>query len=87
MRSRALSLYEETGKHLGVKPYVKGSLAGSVPVAAPAGAGAAAGMNVNMNFDLSGLVRQVVINNQNDIDDALNTIADSLRIVFQNMVK
>lgn len=46
---------------------------------------------INLNFDLTGLVRQVVIENREDIDGAVDriadTIANNLRSVFQNMTK
>lgn len=71
MRNRALGLWEETGRRLGIG------------LAAPALAGA----TVNINFDLAGLVGQVVINNQSDIDKAVERVADSLRNVFQNMAQ
>ena len=85
MRSRALALYEETGRRLGVRPYVEGGFAGSVPVAVPSATGTT--INVDMSFDLGGLVRQVVINKESDIDEAVDMIADKLRSAFQNMVK
>ena len=119
MRSRALELWAETGKRLGVdakirtnianlaeyrniKAYASGGFAGamqSMPMAAggwevpasaplPVMSGAA---TINLNFDLAGLVGQVVIENRDNIDGAVDniagTIADNLRKVFQNMTK
>jgi len=80
MRDRALGLWEETGRRLG-----------AVPVAAPAPAlaGAAPSATVNLNFDLKGLVGQVVVNNQPELDKAADNIArviaDGLRETFRNM--
>lgn len=82
-RSRALALYEETGRRLGVKTYAEGGFAGQVTVAAPSLSGNTP--IINLNFDLAGLVRQVVINNESDIDKAIDKIADNLRSAFQNM--
>jgi len=48
---------------------------------------ALAGATVNINFDLAGLVDQVVINKESDIDKAVDKIADNLLSAFQNMVK
>ena len=46
---------------------------------------------INLNFDLTGLIRQVVIESREDIDGAVDKIADAiannLRAVFQNMTK
>jgi hypothetical protein len=41
----------------------------------------------NINFDFEGLVGQVLINNESDIDKAVDKIADNLRNAFHNMVK
>jgi len=101
MRARALALYEETGRRLGVRPYAEGGLVGTategwrekipvnpVPSLAFALPGSA---TINLNFDLTGLVRQVVIENREDIDGAVDKITDAiannLRSVFQNMTK
>jgi len=93
MRSRALARWEETGRRLGVRPYAEGGFARPVPALAPAGVSAVTtpAVNINLNFDLTGLVRQVVINNSSDIEAAIDkitgVIADNLRSAFQNMTK
>jgi tape measure domain-containing protein len=92
MRSRALALYEETGRRLGVRPYAEGGLVGPVPALAVGGVSQAMPTaTINMHFDLAGLVGQIVVNNQSDIDSAIDriagAIADNLRGIFQNMTK
>ncbi len=95
MRGRAIALYEEAGRRLGVRPYAEGGFAGPIPTAVPAVAGlggfAPPSATINLNFDLGGLVRQVIIENRDDIDDAVDkitgAIANNLRGVFQNMTK
>jgi hypothetical protein len=99
MRARALALYEETGKRLGVRPYAEGGFAGAltqnreqkIPVSLTPSLAMPGSATINLNFDLAGLVNQVVIENRDDIDDAVDritdTIANNLRAVFQNMTK
>lgn len=99
MRARALTLYEETGKRLGVKPYAEGGFAGTltqnrehkIPVSLTPSLAAPGPVTVNLNFDLAGLVSHVVIENRDDIDNAIDKITDAiasnLREVFQNMTK
>jgi len=99
MRSRALSLWEETGRRLGVRPYAEGGFAGAltqnreqkIPVSSTLSLAMPGPATINLNFDLTGLVRQVVIESREDIDDAVDKIADAiannLRSVFQNMTK
>jgi len=88
MRSHALALYEETGRGLGVRPYAGGEkiLVSFTPSLAVPGSA-----TINLNFDLTGLVRQVVIEKREDIDGAVDKITDeianNLRAVFQNMTK
>ncbi len=99
MRSRALALYEETGRRLGVRPYEEGGFAGAltqnreqkIPVSFTPSLAMPGPATINLNFDLTGLVRQVVIENRDDIDNAIDKITDvianNLREVFQNMTK
>ena len=101
MRARALALYEETGRRLGIRPYAEGGLVGTmtegwrekIPVSfTPSLSLAMPGpATINLNFDLTGLVGQVVIESREDIDGAVDRIADAiannLRAVFQNMTK
>ena len=99
MRSRALALYEETGRRLGVRPYAEGGLVGTmtegwrekIPVSSVPSLALPGPATINLNFDLTGLVRQVVIESREDIDGAVDRIADAiannLRAVFQNMTK
>ena len=99
MRSRALALYEETGRRLGVRPYAEGGLVGTmtegwrekIPVSSVPSLALPGPATINLNFDLTGLVRQVVIEKREDIDGAVDKITDAiannLREVFQNMTK
>lgn len=99
MRARALALYEETGRRLGVRPYAEGGFAGAltqnreqkIPVSFTPSFATLGPATINLNFDLTGLVRQVVIENREDIDGAVDKITDAiannLRSVFQNMTK
>jgi hypothetical protein len=91
MRARALELWQQTGELLGVRPYAEGGFAGPIPALAPVGIPSVPTATINMHFDLAGLVGQVVVNNQNDIESAIDTItgaiADNLRGIFQNMTR
>ena len=99
MRARALALYEETGKRLGVRPYADGGFAGvipesreqKIPVSVTPSLAMPGSATINLNFDLAGLVSQVVIESREDIDGAVNRITDAiannLRAIFQNMTK
>lgn len=99
MRARALALYEETGRRLGVRPYEEGGFAGAltqnreqkIPVSFTPSLAMPGPATINLNFDLTGLVRQVVIERREDIDGAVDKITDAiannLREVFQNMTK
>jgi len=99
MRSRALGLWEEAGRRLGVRPYAEGGLVGTmtegwrekIPVSSVPSLAMPGPATINLNFDLTGLVRQVVIENREDIDGAVDRITDAiannLREVFQNMTK
>jgi len=94
MRGRALGLWEEAGRRLGIRPYADGGFAGSLtknPVSLTPSLATPGPATINLNFDLTGLVGQVVIENREDIDGAVDriadTIANNLRSVFQNMTK
>jgi len=99
MRARAMDLWLETGRRLGVRPYAEGGLVGTmtegwrekIPVSFTPSLATPGPATVNLNFDLTGLVRQVVIEKREDIDDAIDKITDAiannLREVFQNMIK
>jgi cell fate (sporulation/competence/biofilm development) regulator YlbF (YheA/YmcA/DUF963 family) len=43
---------------------------------------------INLNFDLAGLVGQIIVNNQADLDSAIDEItgkiADKLREIYHN---
>ena len=94
-----MALYEETGRRLGVRPYAEGGLVGTmtegwrekIPVSLTPSLAVPGLATVNLNFDLAGLVSQVVIENRDDIDNAIDKITDAiannLRAVFQNMTK
>jgi tape measure domain-containing protein len=87
MRSRALKLWQATGRQLGVRMYAEGGIVGSVPVAATVPA-AMPSATINLNFDLAGLVGQIIVNNQADLDSAIDEItgkiADKLREIYHN---
>jgi len=99
MRARAMDLWLETGRRLGVRPYAEGGFAGAltqnrehkIPVSFTPSLALAGPATINLNFDLTGLVRQVVIEKREDIDGAVDKITDAiannLREVFQNMTK
>ena len=99
MRARAMDLWLETGRRLGVRPYEEGGFAGAwtwnreqkIPVSFTPSLATLGPATINLNFDLTGLVRQVVIENREDIDGAVDRITDAiannLRSVFQNMTK
>ncbi len=99
MRARAMNLWLETGRRLGVRPYEEGGFAGAlaqnreqkIPVSFTPSLALAGPAAIDLNFDLTGLVRQVVIESREDIDGAVDRIADAiannLRSVFQNMTK
>jgi hypothetical protein len=99
MRARALALYEETGRRLGVRPYAEEGFTGAltqnreqkIPVSFTPSFATLGPATINLNFDLTGLVGQVVIENREDIDNAVDKITDAiannLRAVFQNMTK
>jgi SLT domain-containing protein len=97
-RTNVISLSE----HRNIKAYASGGFTGAVlslpvaaggwdvPISDPKQAVPRVA-NINLNFDLAGLVGQVVIENKDDIDGAVDkitgAIANNLRSVFQNMTK
>ncbi len=99
MRDRAMDLWLETGRRLGVRPYAEGGLVGTttegwrekIPVSSVPSLAMPGPATINLNFDLTGLVGQVVIESREDIDGAVDRIADAiannLRSIFQNMTK
>lgn len=91
MRSRALALYEETGRRLGVRPYVEGGFAGSVPVAVGAsGVSSAVTIgSVEINFDISAndgqdVLQAIRANYKTIANEITNMIADGLGSVYHN---
>src|SRR5690606_2554865 len=94
-----LALYEETGTRFGVRPSAEGGFTGvlaqnreqKIPVSFTPSLATPGPATINLNFDLTGLVRQVVIENREDLDDAVDRITDAiannLRTVCQNMTK
>lgn len=98
MHNRALAIWEETGRRLGVRPYAEGGFAG--PVAVPAMAGVTGfgstpavttgPINVTLNVSTSGGqdVLQVIRANYRVIADEISdAVASGLKSVFQNMTK
>ena len=85
LRSRALELWQETGRRLGVKRFEYGGFTAPVAVA---GAGMSAPV-VNLNFDLAGLVGQITVQSRDDLDQAADkiaaTIAAKLKAIFNNL--
>lgn len=91
MRSRALALYEETGRRLGVRPYAEGGFAGSVPVAVGAsGVSSAVTIgSVEINFDISAndgqdVLQAIRANYKTIANEITNIIADGLGSVYHN---
>ncbi|RYD01647.1 hypothetical protein N752_29150 [Desulforamulus aquiferis] len=50
MRNRALSLWQQAGEHLGVRPYELGGFAGALALSAPAAGGVNISVPVNVNL-------------------------------------
>lgn len=98
-RNRALELYEKTGRILGVRPYAEGALVGigGYDYQAPQTSvdnsmnynNANYSANINLNFDLAGLVGQVIVQNQEDLEDKADEIAGiiatKLKAIFENL--
>ena len=85
MRSRALALYEETGRRLGVRPYAEGGFAGPVPVVAPAMAGFAPTARASVN--VTNYINVSVGGSNADPDSIAEAIAVKIESVFHNMTK
>ncbi|MBW2672130.1 MAG: hypothetical protein JRD89_01780 [Deltaproteobacteria bacterium] len=85
LRSRALELWRETGRRLGVQQFEFGGFTAPVAVAG-AGMGAP---TINLNFDLTGLVGQITVQAREDLDQAADQIAaiiaQKLKAIFYNL--
>jgi len=85
MRPRALELWRETGRRLGVQQF---EFSGFTAPVAVAGAGMGAPM-VNLNFDLAGLIGQITVQAREDLDQAADqiaaVIAAKLKAIFYNL--
>jgi tape measure domain-containing protein len=86
MRARALALYEETGRQLGVRPYAVGGFAGPVPVAVPAVAGFGAPTG-RAPISVTNYIDVTVGGSNADSDRIAEAIATKIESVFQNMTK
>ena len=86
MRSRALALYEETGRRLGVRPYAEGGFAGSIPTAAPAIAGLSASAT-RESISITNYISVSVGGSNADPDSIAEAIAVKIESVFHNMTK
>ncbi|ADQ06512.1 phage tail tape measure protein, TP901 family [Caldicellulosiruptor hydrothermalis 108] len=89
-RNRALALWTETGRILGVQHYTEDSLLGRIPVLSAPNS-VVINAPVYLNFDLQGLIGSVVFENKNEIEkniDALcDKIGEALKDVFNNIPK
>lgn len=85
MRSRALSLYEETGRWLGVRPYAEGGFVGSIPAAAPAVAGLSASTSQG-SISVTNYINVSVGGSNADPDEIAEAIAIKLQRVYNNML-
>ncbi|NPV27926.1 MAG: hypothetical protein HPY81_10970, partial [Firmicutes bacterium] len=85
MRPRALELWRETGRRLGVQQFEFGGFTAPVVVAG-AGMGAP---TINLNFDLAGLVGQITVQAREDLDQSADqiaaVIAAKLKTIFYNL--
>lgn len=86
MRARALALYEETGRQLGVRPYAAGGLVGPVPVAVPAVAGSGA-PSTRASISVTNYIDVSVGGSNADPDRIAEAIAGKIESVFRNMTK
>lgn len=84
-RSRALALWQATGRKLGVQQMGPGGDSVSIALAG-------AGMNapvVNLHFDLSGLVGQITVQARDDLEETADrvaaVIARKLKSIFSNL--
>jgi hypothetical protein len=85
LRPRALNLWQEAGRRLGVQQFEYGGFTAPVAVAG-AGMGAP---TVNLNFDLAGLVGQITVHAHEDLDQSADqiaaVIAAKLKAIFYNL--
>ncbi len=84
MRARALALYEETGRRLGVQPYAFGGFAGLIPAAAPAVAGLSASA-AREPISVTNYISVSVGGSNVDPDEIAEAIAIKLQRVYNNM--
>jgi len=85
MRSRALGLYEETGRRLGVRPYAIGGFTGPVPITVPAVAGSSTPTS-KTSISVTNYIDVSVGGSNASPDEIAEAIAVKLERVFQNMV-
>lgn len=85
LRPRALALWQETGRRLGVQQFEMGGFTAPVAVAG-AGMGAP---TINLNFDLAGLVGQITVQGREDLEQSADQIAAliaaKLKAIFYNL--
>lgn len=86
MRARALALYEETGRHLGVRPYAVGGFAGTVPVAVSAASGLGTSIP-GASISVTNYIDVKVGGSNADPDSIAEAIAVKIESVFHNMTK
>jgi len=84
MRSRALALYEETGRRLGVRPYAEGGFARSIHTVAPAVAGLSASAT-RESISITNYISVSVGGSNADPDEIAEAIAIKLQRVYNNM--
>ncbi|OAT81107.1 hypothetical protein [Desulfotomaculum copahuensis] len=85
LRPRALELWRETGRRLGVQQFEFGGFTAPVAVAG----GGISAPTVNLNFDLAGLVGQITVQGRDDLEQAADqiaaVIAAKLKAIFYNL--
>lgn len=85
LRPRALELWRETGRRLGVQQFEFGGFTAPVAVAG----GGLGAPTVNLNFDLAGLVGQITVQGRDDLEQAADqiaaVIATKLKAIFYNL--